>query len=155
MRRKDRLITDHSEIKAFLENEQVIRIALTDDKGIYIVPLNYGLEWDDESPVFYFHGATEGRKAEIIKQGPLTVSFEIDGSHAPDVGEGCASSYKYMSVMGTATLEELKDDAEKRAALDAIMLHFGGQPIEYPEAVVNHTMACRLTVTELSAKANK
>ena len=80
MRRKDREVTDRQEIIKIIENCQCCRIGFQDDGEVYIVPLNFGFEYDEERYVLYFHGAKEGRKIDLIAKNPF-VGFEMDTNH--------------------------------------------------------------------------
>ena len=51
------------------------RLGFCDEGGAYIVPLNFGYEERGGKRTFYFHGAREGRKMELIKAGG-PVGFE-------------------------------------------------------------------------------
>ena len=81
MRRKERQITDVSQITDFILSEQILRVGFQDKDDIYIVPVNYGFIIEDEKYVFYFHGAKAGRKYELAKLNPK-VGFEIDGKYS-------------------------------------------------------------------------
>ena len=49
MRRKDREITDIEEIRDIIEKCKVCRLAMQDEEGLYLVPLNFGYEFEEES----------------------------------------------------------------------------------------------------------
>ena len=49
MRRKDREITDIEEIRDIIEKCKVCRLAMQDEEGLYLVPLNFGYEFEKES----------------------------------------------------------------------------------------------------------
>ena len=68
MRRKDREVTDNYEINKIINSCQIIRLAFADGVAPYIVPLNFGFEEKDVKRTFYFHGAKEGRKLDLIKK---------------------------------------------------------------------------------------
>lgn len=68
MRRKDREVTDNCEINKIINSCQIIRLAFADGVAPYIVPLNFGFEEKDGKRTFYFHGAKEGRKLDLIKK---------------------------------------------------------------------------------------
>ena len=59
MRRKDREITDIEEIRDIIEKCKVCRLAMQDEEGLYLVPLNFGYEFEEESLALYFHSAKE------------------------------------------------------------------------------------------------
>lgn len=157
MRRKERAVTDVNDILRFIDEEEIIRLGLIDADGVYIVPVNYGYTFGEDRLVFYFHGASAGRKAEILKNGPVKISFELDGRHERFINEGCESTYYYMSVMGSATASEITDSVAKRAALDSIMSHVGRTDglFKYGDKVVDATMIVKLTVDSYTAKQNK
>ncbi|UTY39936.1 pyridoxamine 5'-phosphate oxidase family protein [Allocoprobacillus halotolerans] len=58
MRRKDREITDFHEIMNIINKCDTCRVALFDEEYPYIVPLNFGVDVQDEQVCFYFHGFT-------------------------------------------------------------------------------------------------
>ena len=64
MRRKDREITDKQDILEVMKKCDVCRIALHNGDYPYIVPLNFGLQVENDMPVLYFHGVLEGKKYE-------------------------------------------------------------------------------------------
>ena len=68
MRRKDREITDREEIRAILERARVLHLGINAGGRPYVVPLHYGLAWSDGLPVFYVHGAREGRKLDLLRR---------------------------------------------------------------------------------------
>lgn len=80
MRRNDREITNFEDILSIMEQCDVCRLALNDTDVPYILPLNFGMERKDEQIYLYFHGASEGRKYELLAQNN-TVSFEMDCAH--------------------------------------------------------------------------
>lgn len=71
MRKQLREITDKEEIKDLFRNTDVIRLGISDDKQPYVVPVSFGFDWSDEQPTFYFHGAREGKKFELLTKNPF------------------------------------------------------------------------------------
>lgn len=67
MRRRDREVTEKSEIMYILDRGKVLHLGLVDQGKPYIVPMNYGYVFENEKPVFYVHGAPEGRKIDVIR----------------------------------------------------------------------------------------
>ena len=65
MRRKDRKVTELTEIESIIQKADVCRIALIDDNLPYIVTLNFGYK-SGKNPALYFHCANEGRKIEKV-----------------------------------------------------------------------------------------
>ena len=86
MRRKDRAVTDPAKIRAVLAECQVCRLGLRDGDRVYVVPLNFGLAEREGKQFLYFHGAKEGRKADLIRQGGCAC-FEMDTGYRLQGGE--------------------------------------------------------------------
>ena len=57
MRRSDRMITDREEIVDVLDSCKVFRMAVHDEEGVYIVPLNFGYTYEEDVLKLYFHSA--------------------------------------------------------------------------------------------------
>ena len=68
MRRKDREVTDFSEIIKIMKNCDVCRLALNDDGFPYILPLNFGMAVNEDKITLYFHSALEGYKVGLIQK---------------------------------------------------------------------------------------
>ena len=65
MRRKDREIKD---IDSVLKRTRVLRLALREGEGVYIVPLHFGYENDGGTYTFWMHSAKEGHKLDLIRE---------------------------------------------------------------------------------------
>ena len=153
MRRADREIKERLEIEQILAQADVCRIALNADPAPYIVPLNFGYEWNDQLR-FYFHCASVGRKLELLKVNPH-VGVEVDIAHVLLTAESaCDWGMKYKSVIGTGVITSLETEKEKVHALDLIMAHykFPGQP-SYSEGMLRAVRVLCLEVTDFSSKA--
>ena len=62
MRRKDREITDITEILKIMKSCDSVNIALMDGDYPYIVPVNFGIAYIDGKVKIYFHGAKKAKK---------------------------------------------------------------------------------------------
>lgn len=121
MRRKDREVVDIAEVLKVIEECKVCRLGLWDGKSVYMVPMNFGYEYEKGTLVFYFHGARSGRKYEIIGDNP-NVGFEMDCEHDLIVADtACEYGYHFASVMGNGRAEVVTDSEEKKKALSLIM----------------------------------
>lgn len=117
--------------------------------------MNYGLS-PGYPPQLYFHGASAGRKVDLIRQDSR-VAFQAALEDELVTGrEACTWTTRYRSVIIEGRLEFLVDATEKRAGLDAIMAHhgFAGAP-GYPEEMLKKTAVFRLTPERISAKASR
>lgn len=100
MRRKDREITNYDKMLEIMKSCDCCRIGLNDKDGVYIIPLNFGYEENSGILTLYFHGASEGKKIDLIKQ-QNTASFEMDTKHQlVEADVACSYSYLYQSIMG-------------------------------------------------------
>ena len=65
MRRNDRTVNDLDMIKNLVSKCQVVRIAMCKDNVPYLVPLNYGYEFNEDELILYCHCADVGKKIDI------------------------------------------------------------------------------------------
>ena len=113
MRRSDREITDIKEIVEIMRKCDVCRLALNDDGYPYILPLNFGVGFDNEKITLYFHSALEGRKVQLMERDNRA-SFEMDCGHALQYFEDKGyCTYAYESVIGKGHITIL-DESESR-----------------------------------------
>lgn len=152
MRRTDRELTDRKEIIRVMQQCDVCRLAFNDDEVPYILPLNFGLQYEDETIVLYFHGAKEGRKYELIERDNR-VSFEMDCSHQLVMDENKGScTMKYESVIGRGRIEIVSEE-EKYAALCILMRQYHKEDFSFNQDVMAKTTVMKLTVEAVTGKA--
>jgi len=152
MRRKDREVTDRSEILAIMKQCDVCRIAFACDEYPYIVPMNFGLTETDGEVTLYFHSALEGKKLRVLQQNPK-VGFEMDRGHELIVGQSaCDCTMAYESVIGYGTMEILGEN-EKEKALGFLVAHYReSEEIVFEKAILDKTAVLKLTVEKMTAK---
>lgn len=155
MRRKDREIKDFHDIVSVVDRCEIVRLAMVDHGRPYIVALNFGYLAGDGTLTLYMHSAAEGRKMDILKENPA-VCFEMDCSFQITRDEiPCHWSAEHESVIGSGTIVFITEPTEKKAAMDAIMNHYGFEGVpEYNESTFRHTCLYKLVVDELSGKRN-
>ena len=155
MRRKDREITDFNAIVGIIDDCEIIRLGLADGDYPYIVPVNFAYTIEGEQICFYIHGAMAGRKYEMLSKNPYC-SFEMDIPLQMDcLVEQKDVTMRYKSVMGKCKVEFLEGDAKQSAIDDVIMArHEETKNFEYNRETVARTAVAKLTVLEISAKAN-
>lgn len=153
MRRKDREITEKAKIDEIIRACQICRVGFNAEGQVYIVPLNFGYREEGDGRIFYFHGAKEGRKHEIMRLNPH-VGFELDTNYELKTGpEACNYSAFYQSVIGTGIVTAIETTEAKRDALQVIMEHVTGRnDWTFPDAHLLNTGVFKLTVQELSCK---
>ena len=155
MRRKDREVLDETKIDEFIKNCDCCRIGFYDKENdeVYIVPLNFGYSNIDNKKVFYFHGAKEGRKIDLISK-TNKVSFEMDSNHELISGKmACNYSERFQSIMGTGLISFVEEKVEKAMALNEIMFqNMGKKDWEFSEEMLNRVAVFKIEVTSLSCK---
>lgn len=153
MRRKDREITDYDQMLRIMAACDCCRLGFHDGESTYIVPLNFGMAQEDGQLVLYFHGASEGKKIDLIRAQPI-VGFEMDTGHELVRGADASDfSFRYQSIIGSGQISLLEHPAEKAHALDCIMAHYTTPTQwQYPPELLSRTAAIRLVITEWTCK---
>lgn len=153
MRRKDREIKDYKKMLEIIDQCDCIRIGFRESQGTYILPLNFGYESQKEQLIIYFHGAKEGKKAELTKEQSI-VGFELDTKHELVQNQtACGFSYLYQSIIGKGKLEILDVKESKIQGLTKIMSHYAGKSDWiFEDQMVDRVNVWKLTVTEWSCK---
>jgi len=152
MRRKDREVTDQARIQEIVARCKVCRLGLSDEGQAYIVPLNFGHDWED-GLTLYFHSAREGRKLDILNKNPR-VCFEMDiEGDVVEADNPCSYGYTFASIMGEGKVEFIEGQAEKAAALEKLMVQQTGRHIPIPAAMTGSVCVYKVKARSLSCKA--
>lgn len=156
MRRTDREITDANQIDEIIQSCDCVRVGLTEGKSVYIVPLNFAYLREAKNGIFYLHCANDGRKLDLLRINPA-VGFELDTNHAVNRAEtACGFSFRYQSVIGTASAEFVNTLEEKKEALRRIVWHYSGKADwVFTEAQAQAVTVLKLTVTEMACKEHR
>jgi uncharacterized protein len=156
LRRKDREISEETELFEIVEKGKYAVIALCSADEPYIVTLSYGFKKDDD--ILYFHCANEGKKLDFIRENNracLTI-IEDDGY----IQNKCDHSYRTVVIRGKIT--EVHDKKEKD---EAIILMINQLEKENPEKGMKklnkenpfytNLKILRLEIEAISGKAKK
>lgn len=154
MRRKDRQVTDMERIKECLDKSEVLHVAFADSEVPYVVPVNFGYDFEGDRLVLYYHGASEGRKAELALKSPGAGFCMETSAETVSADTACGFTEHFLSVIGNGTVSVLTDSADKRKGLNCIMLKASGKEWDYPEEVLNITNVFRIDVTDYTCKEN-
>ena len=159
MRRQDREIKDYSVILDIIHSLPIGHLAMNDAGTPYGVTMNYYPEFDaDRNAVLYFHGAKEGRKAEILARDPHVYFFaeRDDGPKVIARPNGMRSvTNLYVSVAGEGAMEPVEAFEEKRRVLLAMANAFSDEPFDsLPDAVVEMTAVWKLVLDNVTGKSN-
>ena len=156
MRLQKREITDSKELRKILDKCEVVRIGTTDSEGMFIVPVNFGYEFqeDERHLTLYIHSAKEGRKAETFASCPQ-VAVEMDCDHRLIRGaDSCSYSYAYSSIMGNGTICQVTDEEEKIVGLSCLMDHLGGGKTPIRPETLGNVAVYRIDVHTFTGKHN-
>jgi len=105
----DREIRDKTIIKAILDMCDVINIAFFDDEYPYILPVNFGYEFEDDL-IFYTHHAINGYKNKLVANNPkvCVVTYKFAGHIYNDYDH---SSHDYRSIMAFGEMYFISGDS--------------------------------------------
>ena len=154
MTRREREITNQDEINEILEDCKYLHLGLVDDGMPYVVPLNYGLDRaDDGHLIVYLHGATTGRKLDIIKANS-NCCFTMERMVQPFEGRmACQYGVAYECIMGTGKIHIVTDENEKMHALVKLMeTQTGRVDFEFDSRMVSIVSVMRIDADTLTAK---
>lgn len=152
MRRTDRQVTEPDEIRKIIDQCQWLHLGLCDGMEPYVVPVNFGYEERQGKYIFYFHGAMEGKKLDLIRKNPR-VSLCMETAQGLISGDSAQHfSYRYASVMGQARAELLEEREEKYHGLEVLFRHYSDMDFSVPEKTLDATAVIRLTAEALTAK---
>ncbi len=149
MKRKDREITDKTQIEDILKKGNLLNLGLIDENSPYVVPMNYG--YSDGK--IYLHCAREGHKIDLIRKNPnvcFTVSIDVE----VDLDVHCPTTY-YMSVAGSG--EAIIPDSEgvKVDALKRFMKHYNRAcDEEFLRKAVEYTEIIVIDIKSMTGKKN-
>jgi nitroimidazol reductase NimA-like FMN-containing flavoprotein (pyridoxamine 5'-phosphate oxidase superfamily) len=148
MQKKDKQNTDTAEMEAILKEAQVCRIALTDGRQPYLVPLCFGYEPGS----LYIHSAPEGKKIDMIRANPR-VCFEVDSCNGIVKGDRpCSWGMRYKSVIGFGSAVILNDPEEKKHGLNCIMHQYHGGTHEFSDADLRNVAVIRIAIGSVTVK---
>ena len=153
MRRSDRQVSDKTEIIKIIEKCDVCRLGLSDNNIPYVVPMNFGYLYDDGKLTLYFHGASQGRKHDIIANNPVAC-FEMDCSHKLiEADNAWQYTMEYESVIGSGEIHYCTDKSEKTNALAYLMKQYAGDKnFTFPDHVLDTVTVFKLEVVEFTGK---
>ena len=156
MRRSDREVLDPELIRKTIDDCAICRVGFNDGGEVYIIPLNFGYEFEDGRYVLYFHGAREGRKHTLAAESPM-VGFEMDTDYKLNGSDtACSFSARFRSIIGTGRISIVENEAERVKGLQSIMHKATGRSDwDFPAAALAKTAVFRLEVSELSCKEHK
>jgi len=147
------MIKNKQEIFEIIKKCNICRVAFFDEKYPYIVPLNFGATFENDTITIYFHGASKGKKLELLSKNSA-VAFEMDcGSELIRAERACDYNMKYQSVCGTGDLEKLSEE-QKPQAFSIIMKQYSDKEFTFSPEMLKAATVLKLTVNEITGKIN-
>ena len=152
MRRGDKEIMDQAVINQIISGSQVCRLGLARDNVPYVIPVSFGYDGD----ALYIHTAHTGRKIEFFEANPVVcVEFEGAVTLKPHESAACNWSFSFQSVIGSGSIHEVTDPAEKTTALQVIMKQYSEREWSFSDADVAGVRVWKITLESLSGKQSK
>jgi nitroimidazol reductase NimA-like FMN-containing flavoprotein (pyridoxamine 5'-phosphate oxidase superfamily) len=148
-------IKKDEDLKSIIDSCSYAILGLSDGIRPYAVPLSFGYEWGKD-PIFFLHCATAGRKLDIISKNPKgCLTFVGRAEFSPSkTPSACNAGLKYASVIAEGDIELVRDDAEREAALTAIVKKYT-QPVgRFDPGALKRLIVLRLKATALAGKAH-
>ena len=153
MRRTDREITDAEKNHTkSIQTCHCCRLGFCDNGAVYIVPLNFGYDWEDKL-VFYFHCAHEGYKLDLLHQNPhVCVNASSFISYAGASVKGHLHDYRSVTARGVAERLE-PDSAEFIHAHEQLLSHNLRDKSQVHTTAMKFIELWKITCEDVTAKA--
>jgi nitroimidazol reductase NimA-like FMN-containing flavoprotein (pyridoxamine 5'-phosphate oxidase superfamily) len=148
MRRKDKEITDKSEIEAIIKKADICQIALSDNNNPYVFPVCFGYK----DRTIFFHSAPEGKKIGLIKKNP-NVCFQIHtDTDLLSAEKGCDWSIRFRSVTGFGKAEFIDGIEAKIRAIQSILKQYSNECYEISPESLEKTTLIQIKVERMTGK---
>ena len=150
--KREREVTDLQEIIRILDTATVLHLGMVDGDEPYVIPMNYGYTMEGGKLTLYLHGATTGRKLDLIQTNPK-VCFSLECDVAPFEGKlPCQYGTVYSSVMGRGIAEIVEDVEQKKEAMSVLMKSQTGKDFTFTDKLVSIVSVIRIRVLDYAAK---
>lgn len=156
MYHEPRRVKDRELLCDMLDLSCYLTLALHDTPYPYIVPMNFGYDWEDgqEKPTFYLHMATQGYRLSLIEKDPhvaLNVSVFHDRFGKTAYRN---ENHDYRSVNAFGRIVEIEDEQEAIHALGKICVQ-SGRPnvVRIPQGERVRMRLFKVEVDQITGKA--
>lgn len=149
MCRRELEANQRENVLEILANTQVLHLALSGDYCPYVVPVNYGYDWQERNLLFYIYGVKQGKRISLLERNQK-IGFELDCTQVP------VMTKQYNNVVGQGSTSMLSDLKEKKHALLRIMEHETGKYMyEIPDSKIKNTEIIKIEVISMTMKQKK
>ena len=152
MTRREREVTDPIEMKRILDTAKILHLGLCYNNEPYVVAMNYGYTLENDELTLYLHGATMGKKLDMMRENP-NVFFEMECDVIPFQGDvACKFGTSYSSIMGRGVASFITEPNEKATGLSLLMKTQTGKNFDFNEKLVKVVSIIQIRVTDFTAK---
>ena len=152
MRRREKEITDRTEIDNVIHGCQVLHLAFALDNVPYIVPLSFGYD----GRCLYFHCSKTGRKMDCLAANPsVCFQMERDVRIIAHPASACRWTFAFESIIGYGIAAEIAEADEKASALNRVIEHYGGPQQTFNDQALASVQVWRITITSLTGKRSR
>ncbi len=124
-------------IGAILDMIHTVHLGLMGEEYPYVIPLNFGYRYEEDSLIIYIHCAKRGYKLKLMERCPKVCATFSDFRNYPDLMYK-GHRHDYRSVMAFGTVEEVTDKKEFALAIRLLLEHNGRKPGQFdPKGIPN------------------
>lgn len=153
MRRKDREVTDITEIKSILDQCKTCHLSMVDNGHPYVIPLSYAYKIEGDTLLLYFHSAKEGRKIEILKNNhEVCFEMSVEGEPIYAAESPCNSGYYFSSVHGFGNVQFISNNDEKCSSLALLMKQQANVSHEFTASQANSVCIFKVETKDFTSK---
>ena len=156
MRRKDREVTNITDILKTIATAKILHLGLFDGDYPYIVPMHYGYEYVDGNLTFFIHGAKEGHKMDLVRSNPnVCIELECDIELVSGEDIPCKYGSTFASVFGRGKAEIVINEQEKKRGLKLLMMNQTGREFEIDNRMASSVEVIKIVISDFTAKSKK
>ena len=151
MRRKDKEVTDRKLLDRIIQGSEFCHLACCLDDRPYLIPLSFGYD----GQAIYIHTAPQGKKILIFEHNPwVWLSFVLQADLLTDPDQACQWSVRFSSVQAEGKISEITEIADKKYALDQIMIHYSGREWDIAANQLTGTRAWKISLENITGKVS-
>ncbi len=142
-------IKDVKEIEEIIRKSISCRFGFIDGDEPFVTPAPFGYEKN----TFYFHGALDDRKIEIVKKNNkvcFEMTIDVDLLRGAN-GLPCSWMMGYRRILGTGRAFILESDEDKIHGLNLIVGHYTDGQFTFPQEKIDTTAVVKVEIKSINA----